>query len=777
MTVPFLSRTIEERSPAVTITPGVQSQNSSNLDSTLALAALIFAAIAFVAAFLQALLQYLTSSQRDKCLSGAIGGWSAYTKTRWDITRWRIKVQYPRLKLDPDTLIANKSTSFHNLSVWAGENHSIYDRHIVPRLYYDNLSENFGKVGSIWDLEDRGHIIVAADGPALTFWDLSLSQKISWVWFCLTKRKRFDRGFSKAGWANILGVLGVMPDEMGLDGYEDADTIPMAVDVPIQRMQLQHLCLLCYMVNIKNIDIDIAHGSIEAQNAFVRVTTQQIPGLGRAVSIDGSFSQLEERLSAISSKQMEVICAIAQGYLAGFYIYTNIDYFDETVYLYGLSHQWNNTHWDRYKRGISVDHIAHHPNELEEKLKMITRASPRQQATKYQELSKNSQLSWSEIWTTIQGGCSPTIIKYMAIMPFHGIWSAAPLELFLTPYYQHLDASRKNWFEGLGKQSKCYLKLRQHPQIDLGLAYDTLPIIRAKSDFDVITHYLPGLPLAYSWALFPSLFVLEPWESDIVEQTWQDQTDGLLYLPSVIINLLQGATPQQARQYIETTGSFDYRYYTLESALTFALLLVDCRLQALWCILEKESGGRLTRFHSAAQKISKTDVSRRLKLDKLVTSSRFGFRSKVDPLLPDFLALWFELGNRIDLLVSDINSIEDCLADILNDWKDDDGPCIPEIPIPDLEDRPKSVREMTGLDLKMFNHVAGSRTRRQFVTWALGASSDEKDRLKVIRKMIPLLQLRIFLMDLAYRCHADSSKVYLLTHQANYNVLADVRLI
>jgi hypothetical protein len=72
-----------------------------NSDYNIALSASVLAAAAFVVAFLQVLLQYLTSSEvRQKCTQPAIGLSAKQVRRSWSFRSWKMKVYYPLLRLD-----------------------------------------------------------------------------------------------------------------------------------------------------------------------------------------------------------------------------------------------------------------------------------------------------------------------------------------------------------------------------------------------------------------------------------------------------------------------------------------------------------------------------------------------------------------------------------------------------------------------------------------------------------------------------------------------------
>jgi hypothetical protein len=75
-------------------------------DGLIALVAVILAAGAFIVAFLQVLLEYMSSSaSRDLCSFSAIGPTSNQKKYGWNFSAWKLRVYYPLIKMDCNTLL------------------------------------------------------------------------------------------------------------------------------------------------------------------------------------------------------------------------------------------------------------------------------------------------------------------------------------------------------------------------------------------------------------------------------------------------------------------------------------------------------------------------------------------------------------------------------------------------------------------------------------------------------------------------------------------------
>ena len=74
------------------------ADKTESVADTLAIAAVVLAAGAFAVAFLQAILQYASSSQsRNKVSPAAIDVSSRHVKTGWSWRYWRLRVYYPLL--------------------------------------------------------------------------------------------------------------------------------------------------------------------------------------------------------------------------------------------------------------------------------------------------------------------------------------------------------------------------------------------------------------------------------------------------------------------------------------------------------------------------------------------------------------------------------------------------------------------------------------------------------------------------------------------------------
>ncbi|KAF3938721.1 hypothetical protein ABW19_dt0210291 [Dactylella cylindrospora] len=719
--------------------------DNNDLQNQLALAAVVIAVVAFVVAMLQVLLQYLTSNQRDKCLTGAIGGWSRFTKTRWDFATWRIRVKYPKLNLSPYDLVQVRQTQERELLDWIDD----HDLHYLRTTY------GYFKVRKL-DIR-HGSSVMFSEADlynGLHFWNLSTKHKLSWIWFKIRKHRRCP-GFARAGWANVLTALHVCPDDSLLDGHDDADVIPSAVDVPFQVIDLHTLGLLCYMFGLRDVKIDEQTGAVNAQNALMRVQTMTIPGVGQVVGIDGDFENLRKIVHMANSDELRALLRSANGYINISLFQPSIHFLEETGGLYGLLHRWNNDIWDAYRRHLTNKYLIEEADHVS-----MRKVSPSTQCADYQIKMKTSVESWDEIWTEMIGSATPTIIKYLAFLPFMPIWCAQPVDLYFSAYTPHIEESRAKFMAQLGVDG--IPTIQRHPIIESNLAFNKVPFIRPSSEF--LLSRDAGAPPdgARTWILEPNIPVLRTWydAAEVVDQTLDHTTP--LVLPNSVIDLLNGKSmPDVRTQLADYTFEAGISGYTLESTIYLSLMLLDSRIQNLWCTVEGSDYGPVSGFYTVTELTPEEQI-------RIINESRFHPSAS----LIDFLAVWLEICSRKDAL-GKTSDLQAAFKEILHDWSTQpDTMCISLLDDYQPELSPEysvSQEFMYAVDrihdprLKaIIRNLADvttqgeSKTRAEFVEWV---KEEDGKRVEIISKMLPLMQLRVYLMHLSIQCYADSSLV------------------
>ncbi|KAK6506832.1 hypothetical protein TWF481_005292 [Arthrobotrys musiformis] len=701
----------------------------------LTLVALIIALAALLIAFFQVLLQHLSSPQRDKCLTGAIGGWSKFTRTRWDLSRWRLRVKHARIDLSPWTIIQIRQSQEAEILLWVREQGKEYPHTSVS--------------GSDTGRFDLTHGSIALHLPGdpstpLTFWMLPFKEKVTWTYFRICHWKSCP-GFARAGWANILAALNVCPDPRLVDGPQDADIVPSAVDAPFQVVDLNTLGLLCYILGLRDVKIDENSGTIDARNAYLRVQTLTIPAVGQVVAIDCDFESLRKQLHTVNSEELKSVLRSATGHVHINMFQPSIHFFDEGACLYGLFNRWNSDMWETYRIWVTTTFIVQNPSH-----EIAIKASLTAQCTAFKnEAAKVFSIedSWSAIWRSLIGSATPTIVKYMAFIPFMPIWSAQPGESFFAAYNDYLNRSRANFISRLGQNFVPSVEF--HSKVEYMLATNEIPFIRPKSEF-LMTKDTGGMPdVSRSWAIEPIIPILKNWTGaeDVVEQILNP--DLPLPLPNAVIQLLRGTPMQQVRtgleQYVMET---EIAGYTLEITIYLALIFLDARIQTLWCKVESTDNGPLTGFYEAAPNISPSEQS------KLMDHIRFHPSAAV----VDFLGLWLEICVRIDA-VDNTTLLIKTFHEVLADWAaDDEHTCYT---IMDGSNPSPSPEETMHASYKRVSSTTRD-PRQKYITELLAGKCNpgqpltksgyvgwikaEEHRVSEMEKIIPLLQLRIWLM-------------------------------
>ncbi|KAK6541505.1 hypothetical protein TWF694_007313 [Orbilia ellipsospora] len=730
-----------------------------NLQDTTALSALLIACIALIVAFLQVFQQYLTSIQRDKCQNGAISGWSKFTKTRWDISKWRIRVKYTRLNLSPWELVRVRQLQERELLDWT-------DR---QGLKHPRTTYGYFPIGKL-DIHHGSSVMFTNHGPphALSFWVLTLRQKFSWIWFVLTKRRACPR-FARAGWANILTTLHICPDETLIVGYQDADVIPSAVDVPFQSTDLNTLGLLCFMLGLRNIQIDETTGSINAQSALMRVQTLDIPGVGQVIAMDGDFESLRKQVHLANSDELRALLMAATGNMCMGSLQLSIHFLEEKGALYALSNRWNQEMWNAYRIFLTSRYVLQGSNFDYGKV-----ISPTTQATIYKQSGWENTVSWAPFWKETIGSATPTIIKYLAFLPFLPIWCAQPIEMYFSAYSDYLNRTRGSFMSNIGLDFIPIFE--RHPIIEHALAFQSIPFLRPDSEF-LLSRDIGTPPNgSRTWISEPNVPVLRFWPDgeEVVKKALNFKAP--LPVPSSVIRLLNGDNMSQVRtELMNYTSEAGIGCYTVESTIYLTLMLADARMQSLWCEIEGADFGPLSGFYTAKDLTPEEQA-------QIINEVRF----HPSATLVDFLSLWLEICTRSDG-VGDTADLQDTFVDIMNVWVADETMCTPLMDGYEAKDSPEHpvseafkiradctedprLRKIM-MNIAQVTKQGEPKSRAQFVEWI--REKEEGKREEMLKRLLPLMQLRVWLMHLSCQCCADSSMVCKTERKRG----VDVRLI
>ncbi|KAK6534815.1 hypothetical protein TWF281_006115 [Arthrobotrys megalospora] len=513
------------------------------------------------------------------------------------------------------------------------------------------------------------------------------------------------------------------------------------------------------MLGLRDVQIDESSGTIDARNTYLRIQTLTIPAVGQVVAIDGDFESLRKQLHTVNSEELKSVLRSATGHIHMNLFQPSIHFFDEGAGLYGLFHRWNSDMWESYRIWVTINLIVQNPNH-----DIAVRASLTAQCTTYRnEVAHIAGIeeSWSSTWLSLIGSATPTIITYMALLPFMPIWSAQPGESFFAAYNAYLSKARSNFMKEIGNNFMPDVEF--HSKVEYMLAMGHIPFLQTKSEFLLTQHNgTSTMPdVSRSWVIEPSIPVLKIWPGadEVVDQILNP--DLPLPLPNAVIQLLRGVPMQEVRtclgQYIMET---EISGYTLESTIYLALMFLDARIQGLWCQVEGTEDGPLTGFY-------KMPGAKPSDQCKLMDHIRFHPSATV----VDFLGCWMEVCTRVDA-VGNTAALLNTFHEVLSDWATDDEKMCYSL-MEGFEPAPSSEETMQASYQRIMNETRDPRQRRishvlsekcylgkpmtksAFVEWIKAGDH----RLVDLEKILPLLQLRIWLMQLSYQCYADSRMV------------------
>ncbi|KAF3166281.1 hypothetical protein TWF788_000535 [Orbilia oligospora] len=189
-------------------------------------------------------------------------------------------------------------------------------------------------------------------------------------------------------------------------------------------------------------------------------------------------------------------------------------------------------------------------------------------------------------------------------------------------------------------------------------------------------------------------------------------------------------------------------------------MFLDARIQTLWCKAEGTDDGPLTGFY----KVPEVTPSEQC---KLMGHIRFHPSAAV----VDFLGCWMDICTKVDAVGDTILLIE-ALHEVLAEWATADEHLCYSImdgfisdPSPEETMRASYQRIATNDRDPRQKHISQvlsgkcrsgqPMTKSKFAEWVKA----DKNRLREMEKILPLLQLRIWLMQLCYGCYADSPMV------------------
>lgn len=702
-------------SPIVTENPISPTSNNQDI---VALAALVLAAGAFIIAFLQFLIEYVTSSSvREKCSRGAIGGWQIYTNTTWDIWNWRLHVVYPQVDLQCSSLLKERMNAALKREL----------------LFSDLLSASDCGWRDISLCEENNHLrwwhiwygsnVLVKGDTAMTIFGLPIKLRVAWLKYLWQNRSRHRPLWARASWANMVECIGAEA-ELGKDlvlRKERADVIPTSVDAPIQTTTLADIGLCCFALGLREVDIDVSKGTIRARNEYATMSTSEsvTPGLPPLISLSGDLESLRASVAKPLVSELTTAVAIANGKLDFILFTVNSFSCVPSVILYGLQNRWTNDDWSLYS---SLEHFK--------KGEHLGVGNLFYEA----ELARQSTDDWGKTWKTAKIGAAPSLIQIFAFLPYVRICSGFPRKAFISPYDEHVSPMALAWWND--RQKLCKID----DALTLKYRITGISFMKVSNCFDLTGDDVMTSHGVRSWIMHSAKRGLDSLDDEL-QNVIANIDEPLPILDIISLILTEGL---EVRQKLEDerarmVNKFAGRQITLEAALWFTLYTVERRIESFWTQLSPKTEEQI-----AEEALTDTEELQILMKDKSqIANFLFGYTSigqKIEPAVASFLGLWITVCHETDpftLLDDFIVSFDR----VLDSWQNDDLPCIMEPPemvrqvLPPLDDVPL-------------------RKRRDFFSWA-----SEGTRRNLMQRLIPWLQLRGILVYYFLNCFGDSSAV------------------
>lgn len=707
----------------VSLTPATASSDA--FSNEVALAALVLGGGAFVIAFLQMVYQYLTSNLRDKCSSGAIGGWQKYMSTGWDVLNWRPRIEYPQIQLNPWYFLNER----HLAEVAVAEELSHFEDLISQSLAVDRYRwidpTTRNESPRVWDVWYPGHALVTPGFGYVSVFQLPFRAKLLWLRF-LWKHPRPDQSIVRASWANMFTCLGIAPSKSLVIRKQRADVIPSAMDAPLQNTDLSTVLQWCYLLGLKNIHIDWTEATISTESIYANITTTnlKVPGLAKVISLDGDLDNLRNRVSWATSGELRNVIEMARGRLFYVTLHIDCDNYKPSHVLYALQNGWT------YQRPPKERQV---PGDLYQEAAACAPPLPgeRRVLSYRYEHGRHS------------------LLQTLAFLLYQNICSAFPIKSILLPYKDLLRRKITDWWKVEGCNLCCILPLQK-----------ALFSIRRHSLFTASSQFLltePGVVTGFfgsrSWIFFSSHNALKAWDDDCFQQITNLNESGDFVSRFPLLNdvqsLLKGRTVEDIRsEYIAGVLDLSKRFtIRIEPALWLSLFSVEGRIEALWDEILKVGGD------VSKPKISCCDVSSPRGARGVLNSAAEFWTPNVtaehkhkplEPSLAGFLALWLDVfDHHRDLFSSDFNR---SFEEVLCSWKEKEEKeklCVPEPAADDFVDA-----------LPPDNPVAPPWTKGEFYQWV-----DQGTRMQLLPKMVPWLRLRSALLYHFLLCNEDSSRL------------------
>ncbi|PVI02126.1 hypothetical protein DM02DRAFT_670801 [Periconia macrospinosa] len=242
----------------------------------LSLAAVLLAGSAFVIAFLQAILQYVSASEeRIKCNFSAIDISEKHKRWSFSFLHWKTKFYYPELNL-----------SLQNIKSQIRSDRKKADASL------ESAESQIESDSEKADAREDAHSNRRMDFRTRLF---SLVLYLRWRWWILRNPPQPIRR-PRATWAQLLSTFGLRDTKKLLGQHVDASAIPRVLDVPVQRISLFELGKIAMFLGFTDVEIKIKQRQFAATGPFAAITTVDFEHFGKVLRFEGDAFAIASQL-------------------------------------------------------------------------------------------------------------------------------------------------------------------------------------------------------------------------------------------------------------------------------------------------------------------------------------------------------------------------------------------------------------------------------------------------------------------------------------------------
>jgi hypothetical protein len=473
--------------------------------------------------------------------------------------------------------------------------------------------------------------------------------------------------------------------------------------------------------------VEIQHGVLSASSKYARLETtlqSNVPGIGKVIGMHGILRRVKRDALRSSVGALEEIVWLAEGRFNLVWFRVDYRFFNPMSVVYALQNQWNFESWGKYEDdGVKLS---------------VMEGNLAREAAEWSKAS-DKQEEWTEFWSSKRVGISgcPSLLKTFAFLPYHSIYGGFPLKSLLSPYQARFNTqSRREWWTTSGnKLCKVNDLLTGH----LETRELVVPFVRTENEFVVAARKAAGSNFYgwRSWMLNTHLEVIKSWTPELYEHICDPTRE--VPIADVVKRLLSGETSVNEVRDDWERQLASTRNASVQATLWLTLFLLDARIQSLWRQIDHNCHINECR-HWLIEETRTSKIPDAAQKWRLRQEYSTIFNPSI--AMGDFLALWIEICSQTDPL-SNIELLQSTFDERLALWELNTSPCVPEL------------NRDGGRD-----ELGRSCARNVFVAWINEVAKDENGRGRkewVRDDLLPLLQLRCFLMWDNLHCYGDSS--------------------